>query len=504
MGINIGKMMANRAYLSPDLEAFVGSDYRYTYKEANERINQFVHYLKEQSFFPGDRLAILCRNNEHIVSAMFAAAKADGITVPLNWRLQAAELTYIINNCGASVLLYDAEFAEVVNKMRPDIKVRKYIVAAGESDIDISFKAAMKDRPINEPQPTSCDDDTTIIMYTSGTTGKPKGAMLTHNNMLFVTDGHSCSIRWNSRYRFLSIAPLFHIGGLAPMLTNVVYGCTTVFLSEFNPVNAWKAVEEHKINFMMTVPLMLIFMMNVPDIDKMDLSSLDHIVCGGSMVPGSLIRAYKDMNIDVENVYGITEYAGAVTFWTHDMGMEKHESVGKMVYHGDVKIINPENGKPLPPGDIGEICIKGPQVFKGYWDNPEATAQAIIDNWYHSGDMGKVDEDGFIYVVDRLKDMIVSGGENIYPAEIEGVIAQHPGVAEVAVVGMADEKWGEVPRAFVAKRPGEELTEEDIYTICRENLAKFKMVKDVVFLDYLPRNGVAKVMKSELKKYPLK
>lgn len=503
MGVNIGRMMANRAYLSPDLEAFIGDGYRYTYKEANERINQFVHFLKEQAFFPGDRLAILCRNNEHVVTAMFAAAKADGITVPLNWRLQAAELTYILNNSGTSVLLYDEEFAEVVNAMRPDIMVRKYIVV-GKSHIDISYSEIMKGRPVDEPEPASCDEDTAVIMYTSGTTGKPKGAMLTHNNMFFVTDGHSCSIRWNSHYRFLSVAPLFHIGGLAPMFTNVLNGCTTVFLPEFNPLNVWKAVEEHKINFMMTVPLMLTFMKNVPDIDKMDLSSLDHIVCGGSMVPGSLIRAYKDMNIEVENVYGITEYAGAVTFWAHDMGMEKYESVGKMVYHGDIKIIDPETGKQLPPGEIGEICIKGPQVFKGYWDNPKATAQVLIDGWYHSGDMGKVDEDGFIYVVDRLKDMIVSGGENIYPAELEEVIAKHPGVAEVAVVGIPDEKWGEVPRAFVAKVPGVDLTEDDIFAICRENLAKFKMIKDVVFIDYLPRNGVAKVMKTELRKYPLK
>lgn len=502
MGVNIGRMIANRAYLSPELEAFIGNGYEYTYKEANERINQFAHFLKKNSFFPGDRLAILCRNNEHVVSAMFAAAKADGITVPLNWRLQAAELTFILNDCGASVLVYDEEFAEVVDKMRPDIMVRKYIVA-GKSDQDISYKEALNDQPIDELQPVSCAEDIAVIMYTSGTTGKPKGAMLTHSNMLFVTDGHNSSLRWNYRYRFLSVAPLFHIGGLAPIFTNVINGCTTVFLSEFNPVNTWKAVEDHKINFMMTVPLMLTFMMNVPDIDQMNLSSLDHIVCGGSMVPGSLIRAYKDMNIEVENVYGITEYGGAVTFWIHDMGMDKHESVGKMVYHGDVKIIDPETGKRLPVGEIGEICINGPQVFKGYWNNPGETAKVIIDGWYHSGDMGKLDGDGFVYVVDRLKDMIVSGGENIYPAEIEAVIAEHPGVAEVAVIGIPDDKWGEVPRAFVAKMPGAELTAEDIIAICREKLAKFKMVKDVIFIDYLPRNGVAKVMKTELKKYPL-
>ncbi len=503
MGVNIGKMMANRAYLSPDLAAFIGNGYEYNYQEANERINQLVHFLKENNFFPGDRLAILCRNNEHVITVMFATAKADGITVPLNCRLQGAELTYILNNCGASILVYDEEFAGVVDSIRADILVRKYIVV-GKSDTDISYSEALNGRPVIEPQPVTCDEDTAIIMYTSGTTGKPKGAMLTHKNMFFVTAGHSGSVRWNNKFRFLSVAPLFHIGGLAPIITNIHNGCTTVFLPEFNPVNVWKAVEEHKINFMMTVPLMLTFMLNVPDFNKMDLSSLDHIVCGGSIVPGSLIRAFKDINIEVENVFGITEYSGAVTFWNHDMGMDKHESVGKMVFHGGVKIVNPETGEILPAGEIGEICINGPQVFKGYWGNPEETAKVLINGWYHSGDMGKLDEDGFIYVVDRLKDMIVSGGENIYPAEVESVIAEHPGVAEVAVVGMPDDTWGEVPRAFVAKMPGVELTTEDIIALCREKLAKFKVVRDVVFVDYLPRNGVAKVMKTELKKYPTK
>ncbi len=503
MGVNIGTMMANRAYLSPDLEAFVGNNYRFNYQEANERVNQLAHFLQENKFFPGDRLAILCRNNEHVVTAMFAVAKADGITVPLNWRLQAAELSYILSNCGATVLLYDEEFAPLVESIRADILVRQYIVV-GESGTDISYVEALKGQPTTELQPITCDEDIAIIMYTSGTTGKPKGAMLTHNNMFFVTAGHTGSLRWNHKFRFLSVAPLFHIGGLAPIITNIHNGCTTVFLTEFNPVNTWKAVEEHKINFMMTVPLMLTFMMNVPDIDKMDLSSLDHIVCGGSIVPSSLIRTYKDMNIEVENVFGITEYAGAVTFWNHDMGMDKHESVGKMVFHGDIRIVDPETGEILPIGEIGEICINGPQVFKGYWGNPRETAKVLINGWYHSGDMGKIDEDGFIYVVDRLKDMIVSGGENIYPAEIEAVIAEHPGVAEVAVVGMPDDTWGEVPRAFVAKMPGAELTAEDIIALGREKLAKFKVVRDVVFVDYLPRNEVAKVMKTELKKYPAK
>jgi fatty-acyl-CoA synthase len=495
--INIGGMMGNRAYLSPDLEAFVCEGNRYTYKEANNRVNQFAYYLKEQ-LYPGDRVAILGKNRHQWVTAFYATAKADAITVPLNWRLHPVELAYLLDSSGATVLVYDSEFTELVDQLRSEIPVKSYVRIGGQGP-DIEFEEVLAGRSIEEPRYTSGGEDTAILMYTSGTTGNPKGVMLTHNNMLFVTSGHCHTINWKYKDRFLSIAPLFHIGGLAPMLTNIHCGASCVFLADFNPVKVWELVVKEKITLMMTVPAMTGAMLQVPDIDKMDLSSLEHIVCGGSPVPQSIFVKYKELGVEVENVLGITEYAGAVTFWRHDMGWDKHTSVGKTVFHGDTKIVDPNTRKELPNGQTGEICVTGPQVFKGYWNNPVATSEVLVDGCYYSGDLGMKDDDGFIYMVDRLKDMIISGGENIYSAEIEAVIDKHPAVVEVAVVGKPDDKWGEIPVAFVVKAANAQLCEEDIIDLCTKNLAKFKCVKEVRFVDVLPRNAIGKLQKNILR-----
>ena len=498
MEINVGKMLCNRAYLSPDMEAFVCADYRLNFRQVNERSNQFESFLKKSQFRASDRIAILCKNNEHATTAMFGAAKIGVITLMLNWRLQPPELIYIMNDCGASLLLYDGEFGEVVNQLRNQVPAKKFLRVGG-TGTDAEFQAAIADQNNAEPAYLGEGDDPAVLMYTSGTTGKPKGVMLTHNNLFWASIGLTHTIDWSYRYRFLSVAPLFHIGGLAPIFGNVHSGCTTVFMPNFDPIKIWDTIEREKINFMMTVPAMLQFMLLAPDIPKKDLSSIKHIVCGGSPVPQGLIMAYDKMGIGIDQVYGITEYAGAVTFWTPDMGMEKSNSAGKTVFHGHVKIFHPGSTEELPVGEVGEICCFGPQVFRGYWNNPDATTAAIKDGYYRSGDMGKLDEGGFLYVVDRLKDMIISGSENIYPAELEQVIITHPSVAEVAVVGKPDAKWGEIPVALVVVKPGMEVTTEDIIALCRKNLAKFKCVKEVRFINAIPKNAVGKVLKKELR-----
>lgn len=499
MNINIGDMIRNRAYLSPDVEAFVGEGYRYTFREANLKVNQLAHYFKDLPIYPGDRIAILCKNNYQFLIAMLAAAKVGAITVPLNWRLHPAELIYILNDCGAVLLLYDEVFSEAVEQIRTQTRVRYLVRSGGTTDTDIEFNQALTSQPTGEPGQISGGDDVAVIMYTSGTTGKPKGAMLTHKNLFFVTAGHCHTINWKYKDRFLSIAPLFHIGGLAPMITNIHCGTTCVFMPDFDPFKAWETIVNERITHMMTVPVMLMAMLKVPGIAEMDLSALEHIVCGGSIVPEFIFTEYKKYDVEVENVLGVTEYAGALTFWTHDMGWDKRTSVGKAVFHGDIKVVDPETRRELAPGEVGEIAVTGPQLFKGYWNNPEATQKAMADGWYYSGDLGIKDEDGYIYVVDRLKDMIISGSENIYPAEIEAAISRFPGIAEVGVVGKPDQKWGEIPVAFVVIAPGAEVTEEDIIKICTDNLARYKCVKEVIFTGPLPRNGVGKLLKGQLR-----
>ena len=498
MNINIGQVLANRSFLSPDLEAFVGAGYRYDFKQVNARVNQMAGYLAQQNIVQGDRVAVLCKNNQHFVTAMYAAAKIGAILLPLNWRLQPPELAYILSDSGASVLLYDVEFSEVAEQMKQEIKISSFVQVGGQGP-DLEFEAALAGNSAAEPQIIGGGDDPAIIMYTSGTTGKPKGAILSHNNLLWASIGLSHTIDWQHQDRFLSVAPLFHIGGLAPIVTNIHKGCTTVFMPNFDPAKVWETIVSERINNLMSVPMMLAFMLKIPGVDQLDLSSLRTICCGGSAVPENLIMAYHKLGLKVQQVYGITEYSGAVTFWTYDMGLEKCNSMGKPMFHGDLKIVDPDSGKEMPAGEAGEIYCGGPQVFKGYWNNPGATDKVLVDGWYRSGDVGRKDEDGFVYVVDRLKDMIISGGENIYSAELEMVIGKHPDVAEVAVIGVPDSKWGEMPRAYVAKKPGSELTEEAIIEFCRSNLAKYKCVKEVTFVDALPRNAVGKILKTVIK-----
>jgi O-succinylbenzoate-CoA ligase len=498
MEINIGKMLANRAYLSPAQEAFSGFDYRFTFHEANERANRFGDYLKKSGLTSGERIAILCKNNEHATTALFGAAKLGVITLMLNWRLQIPELAYILQDSGAALLLYDAEFTAVAEALKGETNVKTFLsIEPGNKDND--FEKTLASASGAEPAYAGFGTDPAVLMYTSGTTGRPKGVMLTHDNLFWASVGLAHTIDWSCKYSFLSVAPLFHIGGLAPIFGNIHSGCTTVFMPTFDPMKIWDIIVSEQINFMMSVPTMLQFMLFAPDIAKKDLSALRHVVCGGSAVPRSLIETYDKMGIKVEQVYGITEYSGAVTFWTPDMGMDKADSAGKTVFHGQVKILRPHSEEELPVGEVGEICCFGPQVFKGYWNNPEATTAVVGKGYYRSGDIGKIDADGFLYVVDRLKDMIISGGENIYPAELEQVLIQLPGVAEVAVVGKSDNKWGEIPVAFVVRKPDATLTTEEIIAHCKKNLAAYKCVKEVQFITAIPKNSLGKVLKKELR-----
>ena len=498
MEINIGKMLANRAYLSPGLEAFSGAGYRFSFLETNERANRFGAYLKKNGLASGDRIAVLCKNNEHATTALFGAAKIGVITLMLNWRLQVPELAYILNDSGAALLLYDQEFAPVADGLRGQTAV-KYFLSVEPGNGANDFEKGLAEASAAEPAYAGFGSDPAVLMYTSGTTGRPKGVMLTHDNLFWASIGLAHTIDWACKYRFLSVAPLFHIGGLAPIFGNVHSGCTTFFVPAFDPVKIWDVITGEKINFMMSVPAMLQFMLFAPDIAEKDLSALRHIVCGGSAVPQGLIAAYDRMGIKVEQVYGITEYSGAVTFWVPDMGMDKSDSAGKAVFHGQVKILRPDGDEEMPLGEVGEICCLGPQVFKGYWNNPEATAAVAGKGYYRSGDMGKIDKDGFLYVVDRLKDMIISGSENIYPAELEQVLMNCPGIADVAVVGKPDAKWGEIPVAFVVKKPDSAVTQEEVLAHCRKNLASYKCVKEVRFIQAVPKNSLGKVLKKELR-----
>lgn len=480
------------------MEASISFDYRFNFRQVNERANQFASYLKKQKIDEGDRIAIMGKTNEHVMTAMFGAAKVGVVTVMVNWRLQPPEMIHILKDAGASFLVYDSEFSQTIDQIRTQIPARLFLRVGGAGE-DEEFETVLSGQDKSEPVYAGFDDDTAVMMYTSGTTGRPKGAMLTHSNLFWGAIGSLDILGIHQGYRYLLNMPLFHIGGVAGVIYAIHRGVTCFYMQNFDPVKVWDVIAAEKINFMMSVPVMLQALLQVPDFKKKDLSSLKFIICGGSAVPQDLILKYINMGIRINQVYGITEYTGNVSCWTPDMGLEKSNSMGRLVLHGQVKILKHESDLELPAGEVGEICCAGPQVFKGYWGNPEATVAVIKDGYYRSGDMGKLDDDGFVYVVDRLKDMIISGSENIYPAELEQVIMGHSGVAEVAVVGKQDEKWGEVPIAMIVPKPGAEVKAEDVIALCRKNLAGYKCVKEIRIMDALPRNATGKVLKNELR-----
>ena len=371
MKINLGQMLTNRAFLSPDMEACVGADYRYTYAQANARANRFASALAAKDLKKGDRIAVLCKNNEHITCAVYGAAKIGVITAILNWRLTAPELEYILNNCGAGLLLYDNEFAPVVEQLRGKIPARIMLCKGGQGP-DQEFEDFLAQGSEDEPDSQGGGDDPCVIMYTSGTTGKPKGATLSHNNAFWASLGLTHTLRWAHKDRYLLVAPLFHIGGLSPVFANVHLGVTTVYMPDFDPVGVYKLIEAERINFMMTVPLMLMAMAMVPPevVAGFDLSSLRHFVCGASPVPPSLIHLYDQKGLKIAQVYGATEYSGAITFWTHDIGMDKCASAGKAVCHGQVKVCKPGSDEELPVGEVGELCLYGPPGLPGLLGQP--------------------------------------------------------------------------------------------------------------------------------------
>lgn len=494
MGNNIGSLLRSRAVMMGEKIGFIHGDMNISFKEMNTRANAFASYLQQQGITKGDKIAILCKNNENVVATFFGAAKIGVITVMANWRLQPAELQYILTHSDAKLVVYDEIFQTVIDELKGQIPAKLFI----SKNTSPSFEAIWGNK-VEEPVYASGGDEPILIMYTSGTTGKPKGALLSHNNLLAASIGLSHTIDWWEQDRFLMVAPFFHIGGFAPLITNVHTGATMILLEDFEPVATWRLIEKECITTMMTVPAMLAFLLKTYPMVKPDISSLRNISCGASAVPTPLILGFRQLGIPIQQVYGITEYTGAVTFWKESQHPEKYDSMGKPVMQGTLRIAHIDTKEPLPPGEVGEIVIGGPQIFVGYYKNEEAYYAAVQNGEFYTGDLGYLDEDGFLYVVDRLKDMIISGGENIYSAELELALSLHPEIADVAVVGIPNEQWGEVPHAYIVKAADASLSEEEVIAFCKEKLASYKAIKEVSFIDQLPRNAVGKILKSKLK-----
>ncbi len=498
MSMHLSTLLSQRAAHTPDREALVSAEGVWSFAQFEQRTVRLAAYFEQHGIVAGDRIAICAKNSEFLCCALFAAAHLNATLVVMNWRLNASELDHVLRDSQPVALLSEAAFSEVLAPLvtaHPTwLLIGSGAGALGESYGQIQAGSA----PVSfRPRPAELQIPA-VIMYTSGTTGRPKGAMLPHSGLISTAQCSIATLNWSRSDRFLLVAPLFHIGGLSPLVTGFLKGSAAVLLPDFNPETIWDIIARERITSLMCVPVMLQAMLNVAQTREVDSSSLLWVLCGAAFVPPALIEAGLAQGIAVQQVYGITEFCGAVAFWTPDMGLEHANSHGQVLIGAELIIVDPISLQTLPTGQEGEIWCRGPMVFSGYWANSEATAAVLHDGWYRTGDVGRLDAQGFVFVVDRLKDMIISGGENIYPAEIEAVLVQLPGVAEVAVVGRADERWGEIPVAFIVRQPGTELSEAQVIQACRAQLAGYKCVKAVEWLTALPRSPVGKVLKREL------
>lgn len=504
MQVNIGQLLTKRAYVNPDLEALydVAAGRRFSYEQLNARSNQVAHAISS-TVNKGDRVALLMMNSHEFLTAFFAIAKIGGVVVPLNWRLVPNELEFILKDSGTTVLFYGEEFlASVVElQSRGDKTDVGQWIHVGSADTTPSFASEFNSlvdhQPGTEPTVSAFNDDLLYIMYTSGTTGLPKGVMHTHNTQMAALLTLNATSDFCVGDRYLNPMPLFHVGALSPAMITTYRGLAQILMRSFDPTKAWELVTEERINNALLVPAMLQAMRVTYDPAKHDKKSVRWFLSGAAPVPVTLIHQYLEMGIDIHQVYGLTETCGPACVTTPDIAIRKAGSTGKSYFHTEVKVVRPD-GSECDDNESGEIIISGDHIMTGYWNRPDATAESIRDGWFYSGDMGIRDDEGFIFIQDRLKDMIITGGENVYPAEIENLLLSCPGVADAAVIGVPSEKWGESAIA-IAVRKDPELDEQTVLAFCDGKLARFKTPVAVRFVDSIPRNASGKILKRDLR-----
>ena len=495
--------LAKQADFRPNKTALVdaATGRRYTYPEFHLRASRFAEFVRDEwGLAPGERIALLAHNSSDYFEILWGCAKAEALLVCLNWRLAVPELENIFRDSTPVALIYDPAFAEAAQALKQRMGIDKVVTLDSAAPLDeIAYEDAlasssgkpvvMRPRGLDEPW---------HLLYTAGTTGRSKGVLQTFGMVFYNALNIGLPTDLTSDDVTLNLLPCFHTGGLN-LMTNATFhvGGTAIVQKSFEPAETLRILAEEATAFF-GVASVYLFLSQHPDFDKTEFRHMRSWSAGGAPIPTSLLQLYLDRGIEIQYGFGMTETGPTVFLIEKNYPKSKIGSVGKPQLHVDVRIVDRE-GRDVAAGERGELLIKGPGVTPGYWQLPEITAQSIEDGWLHSGDVALRDEDGYFYIVDRWKDMYISGGENVYPAEVENVIYQLPQVAEAAVIGVPDDKWGEVGRAVVVLRPEQALTEGEIVAYCREHIGRYKVPKSVVFVDKLPRNPAGKVVKGELR-----
>lgn len=501
----IGDYLARRELYSPDHLAFIDTgkspEWRLTYREANRRANKLANWLRSQGVEKGDRVAILARDGIEHLDVFFACSKLGAVHTALNWRLHWQELLDIFQTVTPKVLVYSQDFIESTSNLIAEYPLKVLHLDGEGVGGGLSFDAVLQAAP---ETPASCEDleaeDIAALIFTGGTTGTPKAAQVSHR-----------MIAWNTLNTvihdithediYLNVFPLFHTGGLfVYTLPQVIFGGTTILIREFDPEQVLALLEKEKVTVFAAVPTMYQMLTLADNWEQADLSSLRFCTSGGAPLPVPLVEKYTaEKKIRFKQGFGMTEFGPGIFALAPEDAIRKAGSIGRPNFFVDARIVDEENNF-LGPDEAGELVLKGPSYCSGYFNNPEET-QAAVDQsgYFHTGDLAKYDEEGYFYIVDRKKDMFISGGENVYPAEIEKALYQHPAVQMCAVIGLPDERWGEVGKACVVLKPDTSATEDELLAFMGDRLAKYKVPKSVSIMEALPISAAGKILKRELK-----
>lgn len=504
MAVKTYDWLAHHARYSPERTAAIDlqTGRQFSYAQFSGRVGRLARYLRDGlGVERGDRVGILAPNTSDHFELQFACGRLGAVFLPLNWRLTVPELEFIVNDAGPKVFIYDEEFAEAAAELKARCGIAHLVDINGDNRPS-AYETGIAGAAGEVTPVELTHDDLSTIMYTSGTTGLPKGAMITHGMTFWNAVNLGPPALVTPRTVHLSVLPLFHTGGLNCYSNPVFHvGGTVAVMRSFDPGRALALLMDKAIGFthFFGVPANFLFMSQMPEFDAADLSHLSVCGVGGAPCALPILETWAAKGLPLQQGYGMTETSPAAIFINPERAVEKAGSCGLPVLHTEIRIVD-ENGVDVTePDHIGELWIKGPNITPGYWNRPEATAEAIVDGWLHTGDAARLDDEGYYFIVDRWKDMYISGGENVYPAEVENVIYQIEAVAEVAVIGVPDTRWGEVGQAVIAVKPEHTLTEADVMRHCEGRLARFKTPKSIRFVDALPRNATGKVLKRDLR-----
>ncbi len=503
------QLIKRATQIDGDAIATVDGDRTQTWREYLSRVARFAGGLRKLGVGEDDCVAILALNSDRYFEFMFAVPWCGGVFQPVNTRLAGPEVVYWLNDSEAKVLVVDKSFIDLVASIRNELKFVEEVIFIDEGEVPeglIAYRDVVSAEPIEDAQRSG--DDVAGLFYTGGTTGRSKGVMLSHTNLVINALQSVPVLDCRPGDRILHVAPMFHIADAFICMTSALMGGSNYFNPAFEPLSTLKSIEEHSIQRMLLVPTMVNMLVNHPDVAKHDLTTLRGVMYGASPMPESVIRkAMKELpGTRFFQAYGQTEAAPAITVLSPERHVfdgplaGKMKSAGQAVPGVDLAVLN-EEGVPVETGVVGEVCMKGPNMMLGYRNMEEQTSKTIVDGWLHTGDGGYLDEDGYLYIVDRVKDMIISGGENVYSAEVENAIYQHLAVNQCAVIGIPHEKWGEEVHAVIVLHEGQSLEQEVIVEHCKSLIAGFKCPRSVTFRDEpLPLSGAGKILKTELRK----